>query len=164
MPVPACHHLRLHAGFGIPRLACEGRAAATAAMPVQVPCPCTSRSLPVPGRHALGLAAAANEAPELARLRQPSLITLPSASALGPSSAEESRVQPPIPLPLPRPLLAPAPRVPVVPGGDERSPGPRAPNPKAGAEHRRGTPPRIGIAHPGASCGGGICTRARTAR
>ena len=63
MPVPACHHLRLHAGFGIPRLACEGRAAATAAMPVQVPCPCTSRSLPVPGRHALGLAAATNESP-----------------------------------------------------------------------------------------------------
>ena len=81
MPVPACHHLRLHAGFGIPRLACEGRAAATAAMPVQVPCPCTSRSLPVPGRHALGLAAAANEAPELARLRQPSLITLLPDSA-----------------------------------------------------------------------------------
>ena len=164
MPVPACHHLRLHAGFGIPRLACEGRAAATAAMPVQVPCPCTSRSLPVPGRHALGLAAAANEAPELARLRQPSLITLLSASALGPSSAEESRVQPPIPLPLPRPLLAPAPRVPVAPGGDAHGPGPRAPLTPSRGRSTGAARPASPIQAQGFGWGGGICTRARTAR
>jgi len=120
MPLPACHLLRLHAGFRIPRHHRRHAGSGTLAHARRGRCPC-------PGGMRLVWRRRRTKAPELARLRQPSLITLPSASALGPSSAEESRVQPPIPLPLPRPLLAPAPRVPVAPGGDAHGPGPRAP-------------------------------------